>query len=93
MTPKPFQQPDFQHITLTTPRGTIKGLFTDLRMDVTTIPEGMIPYNIRHSDDDDSVPVTIKTRVAVNYFGTIVVKAPLDFGDADHIEILDRNFN
>jgi hypothetical protein len=93
MTPKPFQDLDFERITITTPRGDIKGLFSDLCVDITTIPKGLIPYNIRHSDDDDSVPVTVETFVAVNYFGTILVNTPLDFGCRAHIEILEWDLN
>jgi hypothetical protein len=93
MTPKPFPELDFQHITLTTPKGTITGLFSDLRVDVTTIPDGLIPYSIRHSDDDDSVPATIETCVVANYFGTLIVNAPLDLGGSGYIEILDWHFD
>jgi hypothetical protein len=92
MTPKPFPELDFGHITLTTPGGYIEGIFSDLRVDVTTIPDGLIPYSIRHRDDDDSVPATIETCVVANYFGTLIVDEPLYFDCRDHIEILDWNF-
>ncbi|MDR2911843.1 MAG: hypothetical protein LBV38_00865 [Alistipes sp.] len=92
MIPKPFPELAFEHIILTTPGGDISGLFSDLRVDITTIPEGLTLYNIRHSDDDDSVPITIEPRVYVNCFGTIIVNSPLDFGSTCQIEILDCDF-
>jgi hypothetical protein len=78
---------------LETAGGCIDGLFSELRPIAETIPDGLIPYSIRHRDDDDSVPVTIEACVVVNYFGTLIVNAPLDFGGSDHIAIIGWSFN
>jgi hypothetical protein len=86
---KHFSQLEFRHITLETAAGDIEGLFSDLRLDTNTLPDGLIPYYIRASGADDSVPATIETHVAVDRFGTLIVNAPLDFGDSDHIVITD----
>lgn len=64
-------------------------MFSELRVDIATIPGGLIPYDIRYGDDDDAVPTHIKTFVSVNYFGTVIVNAPLDFSCCDHIGIVD----
>ncbi len=93
MKPIPFSEVEFDHITLDTPIGSIRGLFSELRVDASTIPKGLFPYGIRYSDDDDSVPATIESRVWVNYFGTIIVEEPLNFGGSDYIEITDWNFD
>ena len=93
MKPTPFPEIDFRHITLTTPQGDIKGLFTDLRVDSATISDGLIPYNIRHSDDDDSVPATIERCVIANFFGTLIVREPLCFGHSDHAQIVEWNYS
>jgi hypothetical protein len=92
MTPKPFSELEFLHITLETATGNIEGLFSDLRLDSKTLPDGLTAYKIRHSDDDDSVPITIDTCVVAHCFGTLIVNVPLDFGGSGHIEILDWNF-
>ena len=93
MKPLPFSQIEFEHIIFDTPRGNIGGLFSELRVDAPTIPKGLFPYDIRYSDHDDSVPATIESFVSINYFGTVIVNAPLDFGESGHIEIFDWNFD
>ena len=92
MKPIPFSEVEFDHITIDTPIGSIGGLFSELRVDASTIPKGLFPYGIRYSDDDDSIPATIEPCVPINYFGTIIVNAPLDFGGSGHIEVTDWNF-
>ncbi len=92
MEPKHFSELEFTPITLETARGAVRGLFSELRVNIATIPGGLIPYDIRYGDDDDAVPTHIKTFVSVNYFGTVIVNAPLDFGGCDHIGIVDWNF-
>lgn len=93
MNQKPFSEVEFDHITLDTPIGSIGGLFSELRVDASTIPKGLFPYDIRYSDHDDSVPATIESSVRVDYFGTIIVNEPLNFGGSDYIEITDWNFD
>ena len=93
MTPKSFLELEFRQMTLETNRGDIHGIYTELRLDVETMPDGLIPYAIQYSDYDDSVPAALKTHVSVNYFGAFVVNEPLDFGGSDHIEILEWGFD
>ncbi len=93
MKPKPFSELEFRHITLETVTGNIEGLFSELRLDTSSLPEGLIPYHIRSNDAADAVPANIEVRVYVNYFGTLIVNAPLDFSGSDHIEIIDWGFD
>ena len=53
-------------------------LFTALRVDRDTIPEGYIMYEIRHSDEDWGEPIEIALGVLVNFFGTLLTKEALD---------------
>lgn len=92
MKPQPFSELEFRHISITTKEGEINGLFSDLRLDYDTIPKGLIPYGLRHRDDDDAELSTIETHVCVNYFGVLLVNEPLIFGDADYIAALDWGF-
>ncbi len=71
MTPKSFLELEFRQMTLETNRGDIHGIYTELRLDVETMPDGLIPYAIQYSDYDDSVPAALKTHVSVNYFRII----------------------
>lgn len=58
----------------------LKGEFFDWRIDPTTIPEGKHVYMCRHDDNGDWVtPVTIERRVWVNFCGTFITDAPLEF--------------
>ena len=54
------------------------GLFTVRRVDRTTIPEGWIMYEVRHSEDDWMDPVEIALGVLVNRMGTLLVKEPFE---------------
>lgn len=54
-----------------------EGLFTELRVDRKTIPEGWHMYEVRHDDTSWGDPVEIAIGVLVNHFGTLLVKEPL----------------
>lgn len=49
-----------------------KALFTELRVDNNTVPEGVFCYALRHGDDD-SYPATLENSVRVNYFGSVLL--------------------
>ena len=44
-------------------------------------------YHIRHDEDDWTCPISIERFVVVNFFGTVFMKKPLEFGADDYIEI------
>lgn len=44
-------------------------LFTNSRIDRTTVPEGFYCYDLRGSDYDPGRPVTIENQVTVNHAG------------------------
>ena len=72
----------------------IKGkcaLFTGLRPDKNSIPDGMYIYALRHGDDF-GIPCSIEKNVAVNYFGTVVTAEPFDFEDKDYIPVKYDDF-
>ncbi|WP_419511430.1 LPD28 domain-containing protein [Alistipes sp.] len=84
---------DLRAIYLETEAGDIYGLFSEYRLKDAVLPEGLIAYGVRHSDDDDSVPSTIEPSVTVNYFGLLIVDRPLDFRGKDHIDITEWGFD
>jgi len=65
-------------------------LFTVLRIDRNTVPEGLFAYDIRHSDDDGNA-VTVEKSVRVKHMGTVVFSEPLDFGEAEYLPLNDEN--
>ena len=56
-----------------------KGLFTELRVDKATVPEGMHCYELRHGDDD-GFPVSVEEGVRVNYFGAVLFTDKMELG-------------
>lgn len=44
-------------------------------------------YHLRHDEDDWTIPISVERFVAVNFFGTIFMKEPLEFGVDDYIEV------
>lgn len=66
-------------------------LFTEVRVDKDTIPDGMYCYDLRHGDDD-GMPCTIEQNVTVNYFGAVIVSVPFDFGNEDYVPVSYDDF-
>lgn len=46
-------------------------LFTCLRVDRDTVPQGMYMYEVRHDDDQQGEPVQIANWIMVNHWGTL----------------------
>lgn len=70
----------------------IRGLFIDEPVDTSSDKMGReYVYDIRHYDDDDSVPATVEKTVRINRFGTIFCESPIHNLN-DYIEIEDWDF-
>lgn len=52
-------------------------LFTDFRIDRRTVPCGFYIYEIRHTDDDWSMPCQLAHGIMVNFFGTVITNEPI----------------
>lgn len=50
-------------------------LFTCLRVDRDTVPQGMYMYEVRHDDDQQGEPVQIANWIMVNHWGTLISNA------------------
>lgn len=55
-------------------------LFTNMRIDRDTLPEGLYAYDLRNACDGD--PCELKSIVVVNHWGTVIVKNPIENADA-----------
>lgn len=53
-------------------------LFTNMRVDRSTVPEGLYAYDARHDDDCTGEICEIKPSVMVNHWGTIICKEPIE---------------
>lgn len=51
-------------------------LFTNLRLDRDTVPDGLYCYDVRESDRLDGAAVEVKPFVLVNHWGTLLCKEP-----------------
>lgn len=70
----------------------IRGLFIDEPVDTSSDKMGReYVYDIRHYDDDDSVPATVEKTVRINRFGTIFCESPIHNLN-DYIEVEDWDF-
>lgn len=67
------------------------GVFTELRVDKSTIPEGVNCYELRHGDDD-SYPAAIEQSVRVNYFGAVLMTVKMELGENSYVELTFDDF-
>lgn len=67
-------------------------LFTNSRIDPTTVPEGFYCYDLRGSDDDPSRPVTIENQVAINHAGAVLAPEPVTI-PKEGLRMLRDNIN
>ena len=59
----------------------VPALFSNGRIALADLPEGLYRYDLRGSDDDPGMPVTVEQNVAVNHAGAIITAKPLDLGE------------
>ena len=78
-------------LEIETENETLKGLFTNLRVDDCDVPEGMHKSDIRW-DDTITDFATIEEHVVVNHAGTFITSKPIDFNDNASIEIKEYSF-
>lgn len=64
-------------------------LFTCLRVDRGTVPDGLFAYDIRHGDNGNAA--TVEKNVGVNHMGTVILSEQIDFGKKDYISLNDKN--
>lgn len=67
------------------------GIFTELRVDKSTIPKGMNCYELRHGEDD-SYPAAMEQGVRVNYFGAVLMTDKMELGENDVMELSFDDF-
>lgn len=67
-------------------------LFTNGRLDRTTVPEGLFCYDIRESEGFSSEPVSLEPYVTVNHWGTVLSKEEFTLNDGGFYPIDDFNY-
>jgi antirestriction protein ArdC len=74
---EPKDAPKYQEVEIF----DVPALFSDGRIALDDLPEGLYRYDLRGSDDDLGIPVTVEQNVAVNHAGAIITAKPLDLGE------------
>ena len=65
-------------------------LFSVLRIDRATIPEGCFMYEL--ADDCDGIPCRMRAGILVNHFGTIVTNEPFEPDEGDTVWLGEEDF-
>ena len=68
----------------------VPGLFSNGRISSADIPEGMYIYDLRGSDDDPGMPITVENHVTVNHAGSIITAKPLDLGEEGRLTFTEE---
>lgn len=63
---------------------------TKERIDPTAVPDGYYVYCLRHGDNSQR-PENVETFVGINYFGAVLLRAPLDFKGSDYLPLKRRD--
>ena len=74
---EPKDAPKYQEVEIF----DVPALFSDGRIALADLPEGLYRYDLRGSDDDPGMPVTVEQNVAVNHAGAIITAKPLVLGE------------
>ena len=74
---EPKDAPKYQEVEIF----DVPALFSNGRIALADLPEGLYRYDLRGSDDDPGMPVTVEQNVTVNHAGAIITAKPLDLGE------------
>ena len=74
---EPKDAPKYQEVEIF----DVPALFSNGRISLDDLPEGLYRYDLRGSDDDPGIPVTVEQNVAVNHAGAIITAKPLNLGE------------
>lgn len=68
-------------------------LFTSLRIDRSTVPEGIFLYELRHGDEDWSDPCHLARGILVNHYGTVLTRDPIQLPIEGWLPLNPGDFN
>lgn len=84
---EPKDAPKYQEIEIF----DVPGLFSNGRFSPADIPEGMYCYDLRGSNDDPGMPVTVENHVAVNHAGSVITAKSLALGEEGRLAFTEEN--
>lgn len=65
----------------------VPALFTNGRVDLASLPEGIYRYELRGADYDPGYPLTIEKNVTVNHAATILTVVPLNLPEQGYLRL------
>ena len=69
----------------------VPALFTDLRVDRSTVPDGVYRYEVRYSDEYGRESVELAHGIMVDFFGTVLTREPIQLPISGGLELNDGN--
>jgi len=82
---KAKEKADFFEVEIYSTGQTVEGLFTCIRVDRDTVPEGWYAYDLREGEDGEFC--TIENDVLVNHGGTFLTQQEIDLGPNACLEL------
>lgn len=71
----------------------VSALFTDLRVDRSTVPDGVYRYEVRYSDEYGGEPVELARGIMVDFFGTVLTREPIQLPISGGLELNDGDLD
>ena len=71
----------------------VPALFTDLRVDRSTVPDGVYRYEVRYSDEYGGEPVELARGIMVDFFGTVLMREPIQLPISGGLELNDGDLD
>ena len=64
----------------------VPAIFTEYRIDRTTIPAQLHLYEIRHEDEDWGRPCQLAKGILVNFYGSLLTRHPIELPDSGYLD-------
>ena len=71
----------------------VPALFTDLRVDRSTVSDGVYRYEVRYSDEYGGEPVELARGIMVDFFGTVLMREPIQLPISGGMELNDGDLD
>lgn len=68
-------------------------LFSNGRVDREKLPERLYAYDLRGSDDDPGMPITVENHVLVNHAASVITAEPIEFPEQGFLYLGEEGLN